>query len=709
MKETKYYILLKKQKINLLLILLSIVLISCTKVAPPKSFGPLPLEKQLKWHELQYYAFIHFNMNTFTDIEWGLGSESPKQFNPTNLDARQWARVAKESGMKGIIITAKHHDGFCLWPSKYTEHSVKNSPWKNGKGDLIKELSEACKEYGLKLGLYLSPWDRNNEHYGSSKYVEIFHNQLRELMTNYGDIFEVWFDGANGGSGYYGGANETRKIDNKTYYQWNKALKIIEELQPNAVVFGDGGPGVRWVGNESGWANETNWSLLRRDEVYPGYPKYKELRSGHEDGTHWIPAECDVSIRPGWYYHQAEDNRVKTLPQLLDIYYQSVGRNASMLLNLPVDKRGLVHENDVKQLTALKNQLNKDFAIDLAKGAKVTTSDIRGNATKYRAENLNDGDATTYWTSNDGVRNASILFEFAKPTLVNRILLQEYIALGQRVKGFTIEAEVDGNWQEIDRQTTIGYKRILRFKTLKATKIRVRITDAKAIPILSTIEIYKAPNLLAEPLVSRDKKGMVSMLVPDTSISIYYTLNGETPTVKSEKYIKPFLVDQATLIKAIAFNPEEKQQTKTVSTYFDLSKKDWKIIKVSSGDINLAKSAIDDNPFSYWNMGKATKNVQEIIIDLGEEYTLKGFTYWPIQIRNPYGIITQYEFSLSKNNLNWKVVSKGEFGNIKNNPIEQKINFKSSKAKYIKLKVLKTVDNNPRATIGELGIITKNL
>lgn len=323
----------------------------------------MPSHRQLMWHEMEYYGFIHFNMNTFTNMEWGMGNESPESFNPTELDARQWARVAKEAGMKGIILTAKHHDGFCLWPSAYTEHSVKNAPWKNGKGDVVRELADACREYGLKMGVYLSPWDRNHSAYGSPEYVTYFHNQLKELLTNYGDIFEVWFDGANGGSGYYGGANETRKIDNKTYYQWDEVTRIVRELQPNAVIFGDGGPDVRWVGNEEGWANETNWNLLRKIEVYPGYPKHEQLRSGHEDGTHWVPAEADVSIRPGWYYHPSEDHQVKSLPHLLDIYYQSVGRNASLLLNLPVDTRGLIHENDVRQLMALKNQLDKDFLL----------------------------------------------------------------------------------------------------------------------------------------------------------------------------------------------------------------------------------------------------------------------------------------------------------------------------------------------------------
>jgi len=300
--------------------LILIPMLACNQVPPPDVVDPLPEARQLLWHELEFYGFVHFNMNTFTDIEWGTGGESPELFNPTQLDCRQWARVCKEAGMKGIILTAKHHDGFCLWPSEYTEHSVKNSPWKDGHGDVVRELADACQEYGLKLGLYLSPWDRNHAAYGTDAYLTYFRNQLTELMSNYGDVFEVWFDGANGGTGYYGGANEERRVDRKTYYDWPNTRQIVRDLQPDAVMFSDAGPGVRWVGNEAGWAGETNWCMIRRDEFYPGSPNYKDLTSGHEDGTHWVPAEVDVSIRPGWYYHQSEDHKVHSVKKLVDIY-----------------------------------------------------------------------------------------------------------------------------------------------------------------------------------------------------------------------------------------------------------------------------------------------------------------------------------------------------------------------------------------------------
>ena len=680
---------------------------SCNKIEPPKPLGPLPSERQLAWHELEYYAFVHFNMNTFTNREWGTGSESPATFDPLELDARQWAKVAKDAGMKGIIITAKHHDGFCLWPTKTTEHSVKNSPWKDGKGDLLKDLSEACKEYGLKFGVYLSPWDRNHADYGKPEYVTVFHEQLRELLTNYGEVFEVWFDGANGGSGYYGGANETRTIDNKTYYQWNKAVSIVRKLQPEAVIFSDGGPDIRWVGNEEGWANETNWSIMRRNEIYPGWPRFVELRSGHEDGTHWLPAEVDVSIRPGWYYHASEDHQVKTLSQLLEIYYHSVGRNAALLLNLPVDNRGLVHETDVQRLMALRKQLDKDFETDLALGQKVFATDERRNDENFKAGNVNDGDKNTYWATNDSVTSATITFEFDKPTEVNRILLQEYIPLGQRIKDFIVSAEINAQWQEIDGQTTIGYKRILRFNTVEATKIRVVILASKGPIAISNIELYRAPNLLTQPLIKRTREGMVSLSVPDKNVAIFYTLDGSEPTNNSIKYEKPFLVERPTTVKAIAFDVENKQQTDPVVQYFDITKKDWEVVYTTTGSIYEAIKLMDDDPNTFWATDEGVTTIQEVIIDLHKTYKLTGFTYWPIQERYPFGIITNYEFYVSTDNKNWDRVVRGEFANVVNSRVEQKVNFKPTNARYIRLRGIKVSGEDYRTSFGEIGVITQ--
>jgi alpha-L-fucosidase len=462
-------------------------------VEPPPPFGTVPTAAHLAWHELEFYGFIHFTLNTFTDREWGNGDESPQLFNPSQMDADQWARVAKESGMQALILTAKHHDGFCLWPSKYTEHSVKQSPWKNGQGDVVKDCADACREHGLKFGVYLSPWDRNHAEYARSGYVDYYHNQLRELMTNYGTIFESWYDGANGGDGYYGGARETRKIDGKTYYQWEKAWALVRELQPGCIRFSDGGPDIRWVGNESGLGYDPNWATFNREGRWPGLAETKSLWHGDQGGTHWVPAECDVSIRPGWFWHESQNDKVKSLDQLLEIYYASVGRGCNLLLNLPPDRRGLFHENDVARLKELGRVLQDTFRTDLARGKPVTASNVRGGDEHFAAPLLTDGDRSTYWAADDAVREAALEVDLGVGVEFDRVRIQEYIPLGQRVEAFEIEARVGGQWQSLAKAQTIGPRRILRTDRVKADRLRVKLTKCLACPTLSTIEVYNSP------------------------------------------------------------------------------------------------------------------------------------------------------------------------------------------------------------------------
>ena len=474
-----------------IIVLLLLVYTGCTKISPPEPFGPLPTERQLAWHEMEYYMFVHFTVNTFTDKEWGYGDEKETVFNPSGLDCRQWAKVAEDAGMKGIIITAKHHDGFCLWPSQFTEHSVKNSGWKDGKGDVLRELRMACDEFGLKLGVYLSPWDRNSAVYGTPEYITYYRNQLRELLSDYGEIFEVWFDGANGGDGYYGGARETRRIDNKTFYDWPNTHKIVRELQPSAVMFSDAGPDIRWVGNESGMGSLTNWCLLNRDEMYPGGDFAKILGEGHEYGNYWVPAEVDVSIRPGWFYHQSQDSLVRSPENLMELYYSSVGRNSNLLLNVPPDRRGILNEKDVKSLLVFRELREKEFSRDLAKGMSVQSELVRGK--NYLASFVTDGDPETYWSTSDNVRAASVTINLGAVTEVNRVLIQEYIKLGQRVSKYSVYAKVDNNWKLLAEGTTIGHKIIRKFPLVSASEIRISIDDAKACPLISNIELYRAP------------------------------------------------------------------------------------------------------------------------------------------------------------------------------------------------------------------------
>jgi alpha-L-fucosidase len=452
----------------------------------PSPLGPLPTPEQMAWHRMDYYAFIHFNMNTFTGKEWGEGNEDPALFAPSALDCRQWARVCKEAGMKGIILTAKHHDGFCLWPSRYTDHSVRKSPFRDGHGNVVEELSRACNEYGLRLGVYISPWDRHEPSYGNSPvYNEHFKNQLRELLTSYGEIFEVWFDGACGE-----GPNGKRQV-----YDWKGFVDVVRECQPHALIFSDGGPDVRWVGNENGEGGETNWSFLRRDEVYPGYPKYSELTPGHADGTHWVPAECDVSIRPGWYYRSDQDDKVKTLKQLVEIYFASVGRNANLLLNIPVDRRGLIHEADAARLLEFRHYLDSAFATDLFRGVSAKTTDTRGNDPRFGTENLADGREDTYWAANDSCRSATLEFLLPRSTPINCVMIQEYVPLGQRVRGFSLDIRDADGWKEVFHGTTIGYKRLLRFPLQNARDVRVSILSARASPLLSTVSAFRIPDI----------------------------------------------------------------------------------------------------------------------------------------------------------------------------------------------------------------------
>lgn len=470
-----------------------LLLVCCKQkeVPPPAALMPLPSEAQLAWHKMELNAFVHFTTNTFTDKEWGYGDEKPSIVNPSELNIDQWISVLKDAGFKGAILTTKHHDGFCLWPSKFTDHSIKNSPIKNGKADIVKEFSDACKKYGLKFGVYLSPWDRNRSDYGMPAYVTYYRNQLRELFTNYGPIFEMWFDGANGGDGYYGGANEKRNINGATYYDWPTTLNMVRAIEPNVIFFSDAGPGVRWVGNERGAAGETNWNNITPDTLYAGKGKINELlQTGNENGTHWIPAETDVSIRPGWFYHAKEDTLVKTPAQLFDIYLTSVGRGSTLLLNVPPDRRGLIHEQDIKSLYGFRALLDSAFKTDLAAGRIFKADSYRGKSEKYSPQNLTDGNTDTYWATDDGVTTATLEMELEKIQSVKYVELQEHIALGQRIKGFKIETLENGTWKSVASGTTIGYKRIVKIAPTLTNHVRVVITASKACPLISEIGLF---------------------------------------------------------------------------------------------------------------------------------------------------------------------------------------------------------------------------
>jgi alpha-L-fucosidase len=687
-----------------ILSILSIVLLATAfanaQTKAPAPYGPVPSDNQLQWQQMEYYAFVHFSLNTYTDQSWGFGNEDIKLFNPEKADCRQWARICKEAGMKGIIITAKHHCGFCLWPSKYTEYSVKNAPWKNGKGDMVREMADACKEYGLKLGIYLSPWDRNSAVYGKPEYITYFRNQLTELLTNYGPIFEVWFDGANGGDGYYGGANETRKIDRTTYYDWKNTYALVRKLQPNIVIWNDGGDraDLRWVGTEDGYVGETNWSLLNATGDVP----YEMLHYGVENGNAWVPGEVNTSIRPEWFYHPSEDTKVKTLPHLMNTYYNSIGHNATLLLNFPIMPNGLINEKDEKAALDFAKTVKESFAVNLASKAKAEASNIRGKDKKFSATNVVDSNKDSYWATDDNVTQASLTIDFGKPTLFNRLLAQEYIRLGQRVKAFTIEAFINGNWQEIAQATTIGYKRILRFPAVTASKIRLNIIDSKSCPLISNIGVYNAPLILDAPAILRNQNGEISISSDDIGPHFYYTLDGSEPSPKSTRFAGPVKTEGKVEVKALAYDPASGKSSPISAEKFDISRKDWKIVGITDEN---AKFVLDGNPATVWHQ-RDKKLPVDLVIDLGNQYNLSGFRYLPDQNRWSSGIITNYEFSVSNDNMEWKLVDQGEFSNIKNNPVWQTKNFAPVNARYIKLRALKTTWGDDIAGYAAVEVIT---
>lgn len=474
------------KKSILFLSLTVLALTGCTrKVLPPTPYGPVPNASQLDWQKMEYYMFVHFGPNTFTNVEWGDGSEDPDVFNPTALDCRQWAATAKAAGMKGIILTAKHHDGFCLWPSEFSTHTVRESKWRNGQGDVVRECAEACRAEGIEFGVYVSPWDRNHPAYGTPEYNEVFASTLREVLTGYGDVFEQWLDGANGE-----GPNGKRQD-----YNWELFHKTIYECQPGIVIFSDVGPDCRWIGNERGVAGETNWSRLDTDGFTPGLgaPSSDTLNSGNMRGARWVPGEVDTSIRPGWFYSPETDDKVKSLAQLFDIYHTSVGRNANLLLNVPPDRTGRIHHADSTRLMELRSLLDATFSENLLEGAKITASNSRGNG--YAPENMLSADYDTYWAANDDIHQATIEITLSEPRTFDRLQLQEYIPLGQRVAEWNAEwfDAADGGWKPIAAGTTIGHKRIAAFDTVTADRLRINITASLACPVLNGLGLFFAP------------------------------------------------------------------------------------------------------------------------------------------------------------------------------------------------------------------------
>lgn len=468
-------------------LILSFVIIA--RILPAQDMQPKPTKAQLQWHGMEFYLFMHFGPNTFTDLEWGHGNEKEEVFNPANLDCEQWCRIAKAAGAKGVIITAKHHDGFCLWPSKYSKHTVRESKWKDGKGDVLKELSAACKKYGIKFGVYISPWDRNHPDYGTEKYNDVFVNMMKEIFANYGPVWELWWDGANGE-----GPNGKKQL-----YDWQRFEKTVRELSPNTVVFSDIGPDVRWCGNEDGIAGTTNWNTLDTAGFTrgAGAPKQEVLNAGNENGKNWIPAECDVSIRPGWFYHKAEDSKVKTPEQLFDLYLKSVGRGANLLLNVPPDGRGLITQYDSVSLIGFNKLLSRNFNANPFHYAG-TYHLIHGKLISAPA--VNDANYNTFETISEAVQESiGVELTLKQNRQVNCVVLREDISKGQHCSKFKLL--LFNSNDELVKEiygTTIGRKRIISFPAVSVNTIELTIEEQKGATAISEIEAYLIDEKLTE-------------------------------------------------------------------------------------------------------------------------------------------------------------------------------------------------------------------
>jgi alpha-L-fucosidase len=678
----------------------------------PTPYGALPSVSQLNWHEMEMYCIIHFGVDTYTDKEWGFGDEDPAIVNPKGFDASQIVAAAKAGGFKGVVVVAKHHDGLCIWPTKTTEHNITKTSWRGGKGDMLKEYQEACNRLGMQLGLYCSPWDRNSAFYGTSEYVNIYREQLRELYTNYGKLFISWHDGANGGDGYYGGNRESRKIDRTTYYGWPTTWGITRKLQPTATIFGDVGPDVRWVGNEEGHAGETSWATYTPEAPDSGqipangYVKSELGVEGTRNGKFWMPAECDVSLRPGWFYHASQNAQVKSPYTLMDLYYKSVGRGANLDLGLSPNREGLLDPEDVAALKGFGDLLRKTFAVNLAKGALLQASNVRaGGAGKFGPALLMDADRYSYWSTDDGITTPTLTLNLKGVKSFNVIRLRENIKLGQRIEAFEVEAFLDNRWQKIAAATSIGANRLIRLpQTVTARRVRLRIIKSPVCIALSDFGLYKEPVHLAPPIISRDKHGLVSVSTLAPVSALYYTKNGSIPTLKSSAYKQEFPFPQGGVIRAIAV--EGGKISELAVQTFDVSKSKWTLMPDTTGV--HPTYAIDENAKTFWSSlsPDTTKAFQQasLSIDLHQRTMIHSFNYLPRQDKKILGIVDLYTFSISDDGINFKEVASGEFSNITANPIAQVIRLKSPvQARYIRFTGRRSVKGNG-ITLAEIGI-----
>ena len=700
-----------------------------------KSVMVTPSARQYEWQKNEFEAFIHFGVNTFTGREWGTGREDPAIFNPELLDAAQWVQVMRDAGMKMVILTAKHHDGFCLWPSRYTEHSVKNSPWKDGSGDVVKELADACRKEGMKLGIYLSPADLheierpegfygNNsapitvkipsdpdhqkqvseifDYSGITDYDLYFMNQLYEILTEYGEISSVWFDGANPKPG------TGQTYNRKAWYD------MIRKLQPKAVI-SIKGPDVRWCGNEAGHTRPSEWSVIPLKSP-PGEYDWADAREedlGSREklrgASHliWYPAETNTSMRYGWFYRD-EEQGVKTTEHLVDIWYRAIGGNTVFLLNMTPDRRGLIPDRDALVLRKMGHILEESFKENLLETASVKASSSAGR--KHAADKMLLPSDEDYWIAEENQEIAELNFTLDSPESFNRLVLQEPIRTrGQRIESYTLEIKKNNDWDEICKGTTVGYKAILRFPAVSADRIRIRITSSRIAPALSFAGLYQAPEILAEPEIKRDKAGNVSIESASPDTIFHYTLDGSDPDRDSVRYDNPFLLANGGNLKIRGFIDSYGQAGDVVIRRFGISAQKWTAQDSSPENRNYpADRAIDGDPDTFWlSSWEDTEETPSLTIDLGESVSLKGFTYIPRSRPGDSGTVLSYKLQLSTSGKKWTTVIKnGTFDNIRNNPVPQEVQFnRTRKARFLRFTPIEEIGGRKMVSVAEIEVI----
>lgn len=646
-----------------------------------KAANVTPSARQYEWQKLEMTGFIHFGINTFDEVEWGQRSTDITKFNPANIDVTQWVKVFKDAGIKLIILTTKHHDGFCLWQTKYTNYSIANTPFQNGKGDIVRDLSNACREAGLKFGVYLSPWDMHEEKYGTPEYNQHFMNQLTELLTNYGEISEVWFDGANGE-----GANGKKQV-----YDWQSYYQLIRKLQPEAVI-AIMGPDVRWVGTESGYGRQTEWSVLpgtstNQDAIAANSQQQSSdgafvprdlmdedlgSRNKIENASSliWYPAEIDVSIRPRWFYNEDDDELVRSPYKLVDIYYNSVGLNGVLLLNVPPDKRGLIHDNDVKALQGMRYILDETFKINLAEdGTAKSSNEKNGNSVKF----ILDNDPKTFWTTEKNISTASIEIELSGEKTFNRAMLQENILAGQRIEKFHLEYWSGNRWNKFAEATTIGYKRLLRFPEITTSRIKIVIDECRTNPTLVSFGLYEAPpEIKFEPEGAAFAESIPFKLTSDMEDAIfYYTLDGTEPGEHSLKYSGEVTLDKTTTVTAIAISKSGK---KSLPVKMNFNKAKYEIEYKSnyddkyqaSGIYSLVDGVAGSTNFNDGRWQGFNGNDLDVIIDLHELKKINKISVSCLRDINSFIFLpASVEFSVSNDGQNFTLLNE-----LKNTPPE---------------------------------------